>query len=83
MIHLIIKRVTESARLSARVCNRVARTEFTYEEKDKLGSGGFGNVYKGFYRGSQAAIKQVDESLHPEDSAFDLTSLRRELAVLR
>ena len=34
------------------------------------------------FRGSPVAIKQVDESLHPENSAFDLKSLRRELAVL-
>lgn len=82
MIHLIIKRVTESAKLSARVCNRIQRSDFMVHESEKLGSGGFGHVYKGTYQSSPVAVKRIDESLHPEDSAFDLTSLRRELAVL-
>ena len=82
VIHLIIRRVTESARMAGKVCNRIARNRFSYDPQDKLGSGGFGFVYSGQFQGEAAAIKQVDESLHPEDSAFDLTSLRRELAIL-
>lgn len=82
IIHLIIRRVTESARMAGKVCNRIARNDFAYDPQDKLGAGGFGCVYSGTYQGQPAAIKLVDESLHPENSAFDLTSLRRELAIL-
>ena len=82
IVNMIISRVTSSAKLSSQVCNRVEENAFSFSLENKIGAGGFGEVFSGTYLDKKAAIKRVNESLHPDDSAFDLSSLRRELAVL-
>lgn len=80
ILRFIIQCVVDNARLASRVCRRMDHDAI--ELGQRIGCGSFGKVYQGRVGGESVAIKQIDESLHPNDSAFDLAGLRRELAIL-
>jgi len=63
-------------------------SEIQSGEREELGNGGFGRVWKGTWNPPQlpsipVAVKEIHSELCPLNSPFDLIAFRREISVLR
>jgi serine/threonine protein kinase len=66
--------------------NGSALTEINYSEVDcqeKIGAGGFGDVYKGIFRGTEVAIKKVLADKLSKDAVEELTKEAEIMSGLR